>query len=90
MHALDFRFFSLFSSLPFMIIAGLESLLRGANFLRDEENDWKYRIMTLRAVAVVFLLVLSVQSMAWFNLTNRLRETIAESRDSCLSLSSIQ
>lgn len=87
--ALDFRSFALFSSLPFMVLAALESLIRGPHFLRDTEIDWYHRVKTMQLVAAIFLLVLFVQSATWYNLTNKLRDTILQSRDVCISTSSI-
>jgi hypothetical protein len=90
MHGLNFRSWALFSSCPFIMIAALETLIPCGNLLRNAEDDWTHRIMIIQIVAVIFLLVLSVQSTVWFNLTNRLRETIAESQDACISTSSIR
>jgi hypothetical protein len=88
-YAIAFRSWALFISFPFIMLAALEALIRSDQFSINEKNEWNYRLKTLRIIGVVFLLVLSIQSTAWFNLTSILRETIVQSVDSCISISSI-
>jgi len=87
-YALDFRSWTLFSSLPFMIFAGVESFTPRARLESSEETEWKHRLKLVQAVAVVFAIVFCVQSTAWYGLTNRLREAIDENRRGCVSKAS--
>jgi hypothetical protein len=88
-HAIAFRSWALFSSLPFMMLAVLEGILLSKKFLSNRKSELNYRLKTLRIIGTIFLLVLSVQSTSWFNLTTILRETIVQSVDRCISISSI-
>lgn len=47
---------------------------------------WLPRLQTIRLVALIFALVMSVQGVAWFGLTQQLRRTIATSASSCISM----
>jgi len=85
---------ALFASLCFMTLAVLEGLahlrvkVRDAN--ADSDNgaafDWPHRLRTIQAIALVFALILCVQGVSWFNLTNRLRETIDQNSWGCVSM----
>lgn len=86
---LGFRHWVLISSLPFMLMATLESLIYRHDALVDATSDWAHRTRTVRMVALVFLVVLFAQGISWVGLTNRLRETIIQSRDVCISSSSV-
>jgi hypothetical protein len=88
-YATGFRIWALFSSFPFMILATFEALVHRHNYSYVKNIDFDHRIKTAQIIGVIFLLVLSVQSTSWFNLTNALRETIAHSENSCISGSSI-
>jgi hypothetical protein len=89
MHALDFRSWALVTSLPFMVLAGLERLLPEADQQWVATHEWDRRTTTLQIVATVFALVLSVQSTTWVNVTDRLRENLALSPNTCVSASSM-
>ena len=47
---------------------------------------WLPRLQTIRLVALIFALVMSVQGASWFGLTQQLRRTIATSPASCISM----
>lgn len=85
----DFRTLLLFSSLPFFGLAGLDSMFQVSGSGRNGEN-WLHRARTVQAVGVVFLLVLSIQSLGWFNMTRRLENVLAQSPWSCISQASIE
>jgi hypothetical protein len=89
MYATSFRGWALFSSFPFMMLAAFEALIHRHDHSYNEKNDCDHRIKTMQIIGVIFLLVLSVQSTSWFNLTKILRETMAQSANSCISVSSI-
>jgi hypothetical protein len=89
MYATAFRLWALFSSFPFMMLAAFEVVIHPDDLSFNGKNDWKHRMKTIQIIGVIFLLVLSVQSTAWYNLTNILRATIIQSANGCLSLSSI-
>jgi hypothetical protein len=88
-YATGFRLFAFFSSLPFMLLAALESVIYHDNFSYMRKSVWSHRLNTIQIIGVCFLLVLSIQSTAWFNLTKILRETITHSEDNCISASSM-
>jgi hypothetical protein len=89
MYATSFRLWALFSSLPFMLVAALEALIYHDDFSYMRKSVWSHRLNTIQIIGVCFLVVLSIQSTAWFNLTKILRETITHSADNCISLSSM-
>lgn len=88
--ALDFRGFAPLSSLVFMMFAALESVLYGSHLPSNTPSDWNLRLASMQVVGLTFLLVISVQSTAWFGLTERLRKTIAQSPTGCISTTSIE
>ncbi len=89
-YALDFRSWTLVSSLPFMIFAGVESLGPRVRLeSSEEEREWEHRLGLVQTAAVVFAIVFCVQSTAWYGLTNRLREAIDENRRGCVSKASL-
>lgn len=47
---------------------------------------WHPRLQAIQLVALIFALVMSVQGVAWFGLTQQLRRTIATSASSCISM----
>lgn len=88
--ALDYRYWVLFASLPFFLLAALEGR-RGnqySHFLMGAE--WFHRQRILLLISVTFLLVLSAQSMSWVNLTRRLRQSIAQVPNICIKTGSIE
>jgi hypothetical protein len=84
-HADGFRIWALLSSFPFIILAALEALIHQPNYSCDKHINFDHRIKITQITGIIFLLVLSVQSTSWFNLTNSLRETIAQSENNCIS-----
>lgn len=87
--ALDFRSWTLFSSLPFMVLAGLESLGPRRMGLEHSQEKWDHRLRFVQIIGVIFALVFCVQSTAWYSLTNRLRETIDQNPRGCVSTTSL-
>ena len=88
-YALGFRSWVLFCSLPFIGLAALEALGLGLPLSLPAKAEWVHRSRTILQVAIVFLLVISVQSISWLRLEDRLREIIAQSPGTCISMSSI-
>ena len=86
---------ALIATLCFMAMAVLEGSIHtpeppcGAGGPAREALDWEHRVRTIRVVAIVFSLVLCIQSAVWFNLVGRLRETLDQRTWSCLSMSPI-
>ena len=86
---------ALIATLCFMAMAVLEGSIHtpeppyGAGGPARDALDWAHRVRTIRVVAIVFSLVLCIQSATWFNLVGRLRETIDQRTWSCLSMSPI-
>lgn len=85
-----FTYPALFASLCFMALAVFEGLVYASDAPHDVnhavELDWRHRTRTIQAAALVFSLVLCIQGAAWFTLTDRLRETIAQSPWGCVSM----
>jgi len=89
-----YSFPTLFVSLCFMAIAVFEGLVHAPDAARDAardahpvaELDWPHRIGTIQATALVFSIVLCIQSTTWFNLTGRLRETMDQNAWDCVSM----
>jgi hypothetical protein len=84
-YATSFRGWALFSAAPFMLLAAVEALRRPASSTPPAMRDWHHRLRLLPTLGVIFLLVLVVQSTVWFNLTQRLRQTIEHSAQACIS-----
>jgi len=91
--AYNFRAWALFASLPFILMAALEGLAKGRTQASRPTTSptigWPHRLRTMQIVAVIFLLVISVQSTVWANLTARLRETALHGLEVCRPTSSI-
>jgi hypothetical protein len=88
-YAIAFRLWALIFSLPLTLLATFDALIHHNDSSNSKQNEWNRRLKIVQVIGVVFLLVLSVQSTAWFNLTQILRETITQSADGCIPLSSI-
>ena len=86
---------ALIATLCFMAMAVLEGSIHtpeppyGAGGPARDALDWEHRVRTIRVVAIVFSLVLCIQSAVWFNLVGRLGETLDQRTWSCLSMSPI-
>jgi len=87
--ALDYRTWVLFMSLPFMGMAGLESLVRGPERTQGPQLEWKHRARTVQVVGVVFALVIVLQSLSWIQVTNQLQAAIDQSPGACVSMSAL-
>lgn len=88
-YATSFRLWALFGSSPFILLAALEALIYHDDFSYMRKSIWSHRLITIQIIGLCYLVVLSIQSTAWFNLTKILRETITHSEDNCLSGSSM-
>jgi hypothetical protein len=88
-YATSFRLWALFSSSPFILLAALEDLIYHDDFSYMRKSIWSHRLITIQIIGLCYLIVLSIQSTAWFNLMKILRETITHSEDNCLSGSSM-
>ncbi len=77
-------------ALTFMLPAAIEGALY-APTLRHRLRDYlPQRARVIQVVAAASSLVLIVQSVAWLNLTSRLRETVARSPWACVSAGPIE
>lgn len=83
--AIDFRIWALFLGLPFMALAAADFWLNHPQFPENRQLMWRQRLWPLRAIGVIFLAVLLVQSVAWVNLTNDYKSRVLESRFSCVA-----
>jgi hypothetical protein len=86
--AFDFRSWALVCSLPFIALATAEQLWchKHEPMIRMEQV---HRQRTIMVVSMSFLLVLSVQSWSWLNLTTRLREVLVAHANACVPTSSM-
>lgn len=82
--ALDFRSWTVASSLPLMMLAGLERLRTGRR-TRDADTCRPHRLRAIQLTSLVFALVFCVQSEVWHQLTTRLRDILATSPAGCVS-----
>jgi hypothetical protein len=88
-YAIAFRLWALFFSLPLILLAALEALLHSNGFSYNQQGEWNRRLKTVQVSGIVFLLILSIQTTAWFNLTQTLRETITQSAEVCIRVSAL-
>lgn len=87
--AYNFRAWALFASLPFILMAALEGLAKGRAEASSPTIDWPHRLRSIQFAGVIFLLVISVQSTVWANLSARLRGTVLHGLEVCRPTSSI-
>jgi hypothetical protein len=80
---LSFRFFVIPATLPFIAAAWLDSL--GHEPAGDEA---RLRLHVAQAVGLIFALTLTIQSLYWLALTQRLRDQLATSPTPCLWMDS--
>lgn len=88
-YALGFRTWVLFCSLPFMGLAVIEGLLGNFSIKETAEHEWYRRLRIVKVVAVVFSLVMAIQSTGWLSATDKFRQVIAQSSSACISMDSI-
>jgi hypothetical protein len=81
-----FRTWVLVCSLPFVLLAALDSLASAPLAARMDRAEWSRRVRVSQLSALIFTLVLSVQGTAWLGMTQRLRETITDSPTACISM----
>lgn len=82
--AIDFRWWALAASLPFMFFALLESILGRPRLLRTGACLLRDRIRLTQATGVAFAAVLSVQSVAYAGLAHELTQAMAQSPSACI------
>lgn len=87
--ALDYRNWVLFFSLPFMGMAGLESLLGRTASGPGLDTEPNRRTRTVQVVGAAFAAVIVVQSLAWLNVTIEFQDAIAQNSDACIPFSSL-
>jgi hypothetical protein len=82
----DYRFAAALVSLPFMIGASFEAMWPASaaeTSLRGARSD------ALRTAGAIFLLVLSIQSLQWERMSQRLANELVNSGRGCVPLSSL-
>ena len=80
----DFRIWASFLAVPLIGLAALDSLGRPT-----ARPDWTPRFYFIGLIGGLFLVVLTLQSLAWANLTNDLRQAIAQNPAVCVTTASI-
>ncbi len=88
-NTISFRTWTLFLSVPFMILAIGDSFISSRHNTAGLAQTWKHRIHTIELSGFIFLIVLGAQSVTWSQLTSRLLSTINTSQDSCIPVSGI-
>lgn len=88
-HEIEFRTWALFTSLPFMLMALLEALIHGRRWPRVGEHLLGRRSLTAQMSALILLVVLSIQSLLWLDITDELKQTLASTPLSWISRPSI-
>ncbi len=73
-------------TLVFMVLALVDLVRPGATSAAASPRLERPRMQTIQVVTLLVALVLIVQSVAWFGLTQQLRRTIATSPLSCISM----
>jgi hypothetical protein len=90
--ALSYRFFLVPFAAPFILFALLDSLALNTGRPPSDSAPsallWKHRRRLTQAVGLIFALTLAVQSFVWLNMTNQLRDTLAQSQTACLTTDS--
>jgi hypothetical protein len=85
--AIDFRTWELASSMPFMGLATFDSFRKPE---RHTTIQWNHQLLAGRMIALIFLVVLAVQSTTWFSMTQRVQETLETSPTACINIASIK
>jgi hypothetical protein len=83
--AIDFRTWSIVSVFPYIVMATVESFRRKPETLRTNDSEWKHRANVCRAIGLVFLVVLSIQSVVWVNLTGTIQKAATANPTACIS-----
>lgn len=87
---LGFRFWLLIGAAPFLVCGAIEGFRSGGDFGSNLGDEWLSRVRIVRVSGVVFLLVVAAQSTLWFDLTERLKQTLAQSPYPCVSRQAIE
>jgi len=88
--ALAYRTWVLFFSLPFMGLAGLESLLSRADSGQGPQEQWRHRQRSVQVIGAVFAGVLVLQSLSWHNVTDQLKTAMAANAGPCISRTALK
>lgn len=83
----SFREWAPFVSLPFIIFGTVEVLSGRVSQLSRLDMAWRIRIV--QVAGLIFFLVVSIQSLNWLSLTERLRGEMLASSATCISASSL-
>lgn len=81
-NAFSFHYLMPWIGIPYLFVAVLDSSMKG------NPKSWRIRFGVIYAIAIVFAVTLSTQSIVWLNLTNHLRDIMAQSPNTCLSTDS--
>jgi len=87
--ALAYRFWTVPITLTFMAAASVEALYFTSHSSDDESLLQSGRLPVLLTISGIFLTVLSVQSIVWARLTDRLRRTVNETPSGCIPRSAL-
>jgi hypothetical protein len=87
--ALDYRTWVLFVSLPFMGLAGLESLAIGSQRAAGLGSERTHRVRTVQVIGLIFTIVIGLQSWSWLNVTWSFQAEVAQYPGACVSSSSL-
>lgn len=84
------KYWALIATLPFLIMAGLEAVWSDVRPISLPAFNERFRLRLSQVTGCVFLVVISSQSIAWLDLTHRLRDTLTASSEPCLTQRTLQ
>lgn len=90
-HADSYRVFAVFVSLPFFLAAIWEAIIADSSML--SKTEWEFRQLVLNWIAIIFCIVLTIQSVVWLQLSHHFLSSVLSARTACIStdeLSQIQ
>lgn len=86
---IDFRLWAAVFTMPLLLMATLDSFRHDKIEPEVQARVWKHRSGTIKLLGAIFLLVLTAQSLSWLGQTNRLREAMAQSNQTCVTTDSV-
>lgn len=81
--SLSYRFFIIPASLPFIAAAALDSPRRSSSE-QPINAEWDLRQRVAERIALIFALVIIIQSVSWAVMSGSLRNTLRDARSGCV------
>lgn len=86
----DFQAWGMVVSIPFIVLAVFEGIIQYPTLTQPVRTNWNHRIRTIQIIGLICTLVLVAQSISWLSITNRLEQSMAESKSACISTSNLR